>query len=171
MKHIYLVGFMGAGKSTVGEMISTQLDLPFVDLDDRIERMDKHTVAEIFAERGEDSFRILETGALAALAAEPPSVVACGGGIVIRDANRAMLKQTGRVIYLKVSTAEALARVGDSDTRPLLSGASGATAVALLTAREVLYEAVSDAAVDTSGRHVEQVASDVLAIVEREGWQ
>lgn len=169
MRHLYLIGFMGAGKSTVGRVISEQLALPFVDLDRRIETMDGHTVSEIFRERGENTFRLLESEALAAVADEPPSVVACGGGIVMREENRATLKRTGQVIYLKVPAEEALARIAGADTRPLLSGASGATAATgLLAAREALYEGVSDAAVDTSGRSASEVAADVLALVSRE---
>ncbi len=82
MSHVFLIGFMGAGKSTVGPRLATRLDLPFIDLDDRIEAEQGKSIADIFDADGESHFRALEREALEALAAEPDSVVACGGGIV-----------------------------------------------------------------------------------------
>jgi shikimate kinase len=159
MKHVFLVGFMGAGKSTVGRVVAEKIGRPFVDLDARIEEASGRPVAKVFETQGEPVFRALETEALAALAEEPPSVVACGGGVVVRDANRAMLKSLGYVIFLRVSAGETLARVGDDGTRPLLSGAGGLlAATALLEARESLYTAVADATIDTAGRSAEEVA-------------
>ena len=170
MKHVFLVGFMGAGKSTVGHLVAEQLGRPFVDLDARIEQASGRPVTELFETDGEEAFRALETEALDALAGATPSVVACGGGVVVRNANRATLKRLGYVIFLRVSAGETLARVGDDETRPLLSGAGGLlAATALLEAREALYTAVADATVDTVGRNAEEVALRVQAkIMEAE---
>lgn len=169
MSHVYLIGFMGSGKSSVGRRLARRLGMPFVDLDQRIEQ-DAHTsISQIFTSGGEELFRSLETQALDALAEKPPSVVACGGGVVVTDHNRIELKRTGTVVYLKVNAAEALARIADKSTRPLLAGGGGATAAtALLDARTALYEAVSDIAVDTVGLNVDEVVDRVAHELDAE---
>ena len=96
--------------------------------------------------------------ALLAVAASA-ALVACGGGVVVRPENRAELKRLGTVVYLEVSAGEAVARVGDASSRPLLAGASGVlAATSLLQAREGLYRAVADITVSTSGRTPAEVA-------------
>jgi len=161
--HIFLVGFMGAGKSSVARLVAERAGLPCIDLDRDIEREQGAPITRIFEDRGEQAFRDLESAALLGLGARPPSVVACGGGIVLRPENRAALKRMGRVVYLEVTAAEALARVGDTSTRPLLSGPSGAlAATSLLAAREALYLAVADVVVETVGRTPSEVAALVL---------
>lgn len=161
--HLFLVGFMGAGKSSVGRQVAERLGVPFVDLDERIAAERGATIREIFETGGEKSFREVERDALIALQSEPPSVVACGGGVVVRDENRGALKRLGTVVHLKVDAAEALARIGDTSTRPLLSGRGGAmAATSLLVARESLYAAVADVVVDTTGRGIDEVAAAVL---------
>lgn len=163
-EHIFLVGFMGAGKSTTARLIAESLAMPWIDLDGLIEDRAGSTVSNLFTESGEEGFRALEADALAGLEGLPPTVVACGGGVVSRPENRAALKRMGTVIHLEVTAAEAVARVGDAATRPLLSGASGTlAATALLQAREALYRSVADVEVDTVGRTPEQVAEAVVS--------
>ena len=167
MSHIVLIGFMGAGKSTVGRLVARQLDRPFLDVDALVERSDGRSVHSIFAEDGEQRFRELEAVALEALLTTPPSVVACGGGVVLSDSNRAILKRLGTVVYLRVTAAETLARLSGDTTRPLLAGAGGAIAATeLLGAREALYGAVADLVVDTVDRTPEEVALEVVRLVE-----
>lgn len=168
--HLFLVGFMGAGKSSVARLVAERLDRPFVDLDAEIERDAETTIPVIFAERGEDAFRDMETAHLAALEEAPASVIACGGGIVVRPENRVLLGRLGTVVYLKVNAAEALARIGDAATRPLLAGAGGPlVATALLQAREALYRSVADTSVETVGRTPDEVADAVISALGPEG--
>jgi shikimate kinase len=166
--HVFLVGFMGAGKSTVARRVSGLLDRPLVDIDERIEAEQDTTISEIFAAHGEERFRELESAALASLEDAEPAVVACGGGVVIDPGNRALLGRLGHVIYLEVSAEEAIARVGNGHSRPLLSGPGGAlAATSLLEARAALYRSVADGVVDTVGLSTEQVADQVIAEVAR----
>jgi len=168
MSHIFIVGFMGAGKSTVGRLVAARLGLPFVDLDELVERTEGRSVAQIWSASGEGVFRAAESAALVSLAPAEPTVVACGGGVVLADANRALLSSLGHVVCLTVSAEEALARVGGGDTRPLLAGGGAVVAQRLLEARESLYRVVADAVVPTTGRAPDDVAADVVAAAD--GW-
>jgi shikimate kinase len=159
--HILLIGFMGAGKSTVGRLLADDMGRSFVDLDASIAAAAGKSVARIFQEDGEEAFRAAEHDALMALAPLPSAVVACGGGVVLREDNRLLLRRAGTVVYLQVSAEEALARIGDVSGRPLLAGGGAALAPALLASREALYEACADVMVPTGGRAPSQVAADV----------
>ncbi|PKQ29359.1 MAG: shikimate kinase, partial [Actinobacteria bacterium HGW-Actinobacteria-10] len=92
MNHVLLIGFMGAGKSTVGRLLAQRLSLPFIDLDERIEEASTSSVQALFAQ-GEDAFRAVESSVLRSLAAEPDAVIACGGGVITRDSNIATLHE------------------------------------------------------------------------------
>ena len=167
MRPVFLIGFMGAGKSTVGAMVATRLGRPFVDLDGEIERETGRTATELFAAEGEEGFRAAERAALEAVAHHPGLVVACGGGVVTDEGSRAILRESGTVVYLQVSSDEALARVGSELAgRPLLRGGDPAAAAALLRLRERLYETAADIVVDTLHRTPGQVADEVVSLVE-----
>jgi shikimate kinase len=168
--HIFLVGFMGSGKSTVGCLLAREFGMPLIDLDAVVERTAGRTVAELFAEEGEPRFRQLEHDALASLSEAPPSIVACGGGAVLLPENRGLMQSLGHVVYLEVSAGEALARIGDVAGRPLLASGGPGAAETLLSAREVLYRATSDVAADTGGKPVEQVATEVAAALRTAGY-
>ncbi len=158
LRHLLLVGFMGAGKSCVGRRVAELLGRPFVDLDEAIATAAGRSIPEIFDAEGEAHFRELEREALEALATAPPSVVATGGGVVGSLENRQTLNLLGHVIYLQVSIEEALERVGDIIGRPLLANGPEAAA-RLLDGREELYRAVADAEIDTVGETVEDIAA------------
>ncbi|MGH2658553.1 MAG: shikimate kinase, partial [Actinomycetota bacterium] len=100
---VYLVGMPGSGKSTVGPELARRLGVSFVELDSEIERAAGKSVSEIFAEDGEARFRELEASALTVVGARDPSVVSCGGGVVLEPANRVTLRATGDVVFLSVS--------------------------------------------------------------------
>jgi len=166
--HLFLVGFMGAGKSTVGRLVADQLGRPLIDLDSVVEANAGMPVSAIFSEHGEEAFRDLETEALRGLREEPPSVIACGGGVVLRPENRAILRELGRVVYLEVTAGEAVARVGDATSRPLLAGPGGAlAATSLLSARDSLYRSVADWTIDTMAFGPSEVAERVVGEVRR----
>lgn len=164
---LYLIGFMGAGKSTVGRILSRLLDRPFCDLDKEIEITDGRGIDEIFGTVGEDGFRNLEYAALDRVCGHPDAIVACGGGIVTDERSVDLLTTTGDVVCLAVTADEALARIaGELHGRPLLSGPDPAGAAQLLGLRELLYERVADFTVDTVGKSADTVAERIIEWLE-----
>ena len=163
---LYLVGFMGAGKSTVGRLVAERLARPFVDLDEEIERCEGRSVAEIFAADSESGFRAAEARALEEVAAGPSAVVATGGGVVLDERNRTLMRRTGTVVYLRVSAATAVARCGEASGRPLLdAGEPLSRAEELLDGRRSVYEEAADHAFDTESSTPEEIADRVAAAV------
>jgi shikimate kinase len=162
---VYLVGMPGSGKSTVGGELAGRLGVPFVDLDTEIEREQGRTVTEIFAERGEAGFRALEAQALLKVSTHDPSVVACGGGVVLEPANRITLRNTGTCVFLDVPLQELKGRVPPAEDRPLIR--TEGDLERLLEAREPLYREFAAHVVDASGP-----AGEVAdAIVEELRWR
>jgi shikimate kinase len=160
---IFLIGFMGSGKTTVGGVLADRLGWSFADLDDLIVRSAGLTVAEIFAREGEEGFRRRETAAVRAAAAGRRSVVATGGGAACREENLALMLSSGRVVALTVSAAEAVRRTGSRSGRPLLDGSADplAAATTLLSARQPFY-ARAHLSVETDRRTPDEAASAIL---------
>ncbi|MES3036107.1 MAG: shikimate kinase [Gemmatimonadota bacterium] len=148
--HLILVGLPGAGKSTHGRRAAKQMQRPFIDLDRRIAEMAGRSVAAIFAEDGEEAFRAYERDATAALALEPASIVAPGGGWVMNPENVALVKPASTIVWLQVSPFVAVRRMGARiRLRPLLrTGNPVQTLEELLRRRQPRY-ATADAAIDT----------------------
>lgn len=119
IKHVYLVGFMASGKSTVGPLLAARLNRPFQDLDDLIEKEQQMTIAEIFALKGEAYFRRVESHLLAQTAQLAPSVIGLGGGTFSSEANRALIAEHGISVWLRVSLELARRRCSGISTRPL----------------------------------------------------
>ena len=121
VERIYLVGFMGAGKSTVGRELSMRLQWSFIDLDSEIEKSEKLAVREIFAKFGEPRFRELEREHLARVSKTPKAVIALGGGAYVNETNRALVDTTGVAVWLNASLESVKERVRPDGTRPLLA--------------------------------------------------
>ena len=121
MKRVYLVGFMGSGKSTVGRLVADRLGWEFVDLDETIEADVGRSVQEIFSESGERRFREIESDALRRVQEGSPCVVACGGGTYVDSKNRDFIDQSGIAVYLEASLEIIMERVDVDGTRPLFS--------------------------------------------------
>lgn len=121
-KKVYLIGFMGAGKSTIAPILADNLGLEWVDTDDLIEEKEGLSIPEIFEYYGEDRFRELEREVIEEVSRSGPKVVAVGGGAPMDEENWKRMKSTGKVVYLEIGPEEALGRVGSDGNRPLLSG-------------------------------------------------
>jgi shikimate kinase len=155
---IVLVGFMGAGKTTVGRLLAGRLGLEFADSDLVIEQRYGRSVRQIFAEDGEAVFRVCEQQVIAELMGGPDAVVAVGGGAVEHQGSRRLLR-AATVVYLRISYAEALARVGGDPARPLLRRPDVED---VYRRRLPVYESVAALTVSAEGRAAEAVCRDVL---------
>lgn len=167
---MFLVGFMASGKSTVGRIVASRLGWEFRDLDTLVTLQAGRTVAEIFSVEGEEGFRRREAEAVRAAVALRRAVIATGGGAACREENLVAMLGAGHVVALVVTPDEVLRRVGTGANRtgrPLLGDAADprAAAVDLLRAREPFY-ARAHARVSTVGRTPEEVAADVLRVIE-----
>jgi len=148
--HLILIGLPGAGKSTHGRRAARQMQRPFIDLDKRVTQLAGRSVAEIFRDDGEAAFRAWERTATAALALEPASIIAPGGGWMLDPANVALVKPSSTILWLQVSPYVAVQRMGARiRSRPLLSsGDPVSTLTDLLCQREARY-ALADAVLNT----------------------
>jgi shikimate kinase len=170
---LFLVGYRGTGKTTVGRLVAAKLGWAFVDADDRLEAAAGKTVAEVFASEGEVGFRGREAVILAELAALENTVVATGGGAVLRPANRTHLA-TGFVVLLTASPSVIGKRTAGDPTnaarRPNLTEGGGLEEVmTVLAAREPLYRSVADLVVPTDERSPDDVAADILTALGEKG--
>lgn len=150
MSSIYLVGFMGCGKSTVGPLVAERLGLPFIDVDELIEQNRQRTIAEIFAAEGEAGFRAVERTVVSAVAGGPAAVVATGGGFFAVDENRRLIAEKGGLtVFLHPPWTVLAARIGaDHGGRPLWNSLEGARD--LYRARLEAYR-LADITVDVTG--------------------
>ena len=163
MKDLFIIGFMGAGKTSVSARLGQLLEWQIVEMDQRIAEQEGRTIPEIFAERGEAYFRACETALLESFARGGPRVVSCGGGVPLREENTAAMRRCGRVILLTARPEVILDRVRDSDDRPLLQGCKTVPGIAaLMEQRRPRYEAAADLTVDTSDLSIEEVCREIL---------
>ena len=162
---IVLVGMMGAGKTSVGRVLASRLEVPFIDLDEEVERRTGRRVAEIFGAEGEGAFRALESRVLADVLgdAQAPVVLSTGGGVVTTAHNRQLLADPRfDVVLLEASIDELSTRLPSDDARPLLRGDRREVLLSLWQEREVDYRTVAKVVVSTSGLSIDQVAQTVL---------
>ncbi|MFF3206935.1 shikimate kinase [Streptomyces sp. NPDC002962] len=165
---VVLVGPMGVGKSTVGQLLAERLGVAYRDTDDDIVAEAGRSIAEIFVDEGEESFRAIEKRAVRRALAEHGGVLALGGGSILDADTRALLAGQ-RVVYLAMDVEEAVKRTGLNAARPLLAVNPRKQWRELMEARRSLYEGVATAVVTTDGRtpeEVSQVALDALELKE-----
>lgn len=164
---IVIVGFMGAGKTTVGRLLAAKLGVPFTDSDEVIEARAGKPIPEIFAADGESAFRQLEHDVIADLVERDADLVlALGGGAAMHAGTRACLRGRGApVVYLKVSYAEAMSRVGGDQGRPMLARPDLA---GLYAARDPLYAQAATFTVDADGTAPDDLALAILAFLDKD---
>ncbi|MDO4262282.1 MAG: shikimate kinase [Eubacteriales bacterium] len=166
MENVILIGFMGAGKTTVGKLLAKELQMSFLDTDERIEVEQGRSIPEIFATDGEQCFRDLETELLKKMQEDTKnSVISVGGGLPVREENRELLRKLGTVIYLSASKETILSRVKNDGTRPMLNSDDlEARVEKLMHDRERLYKAAAHLDIRTDERSVARV----LQIIRQE---
>ena len=158
-RRVVLVGFMGAGKSTVGPLVARALGWDFLDMDDRIEERAGRSIAEVFRDQGEPAFRALELEVAKEAASRPRLVIAAGGGAFAQPATREILERSAVTVWLRCDAATLEARVPADGLRPL--AANRAIMRSLLTEREPSYQ-LADVVVEASEGTAESVARRVV---------
>ena len=167
-ERVYLIGYRGAGKSTVGPKLAQALGWNFADTDDEIISATGRTIAQLFTGPGEAAFRDYETAAMQKLSNTPKVVIATGGGIVLREENRVRLAASGYPIWLRAPAATLFGRIqadgGTTHRRPhLIAGGSQQEVETLLRVREPLYAAVARLTIETDKQSPDEVVSRILA--------
>lgn len=161
-ERVFLIGYRCTGKSSAAQILATRLGWNWLDADDVLERHWGRSIAQIFAEDGEAAFRDKEEAILAELCRMRDYVIATGGGVILRESNRARLKQAGTVVWLTADADTIWCRLqADATTalrRPALTVGGKAEIVELLRRRTPLYAECADLAIDTARRNVAQVA-------------
>lgn len=167
---IFLIGLMGAGKTTVGRALAQRVGLQFVDSDHEIERREGCTVAALFARDGEPGFRDIEQGVIDELTRREGVVLATGGGVVLREPNRRALHDRGTVVYLRASPEELAARTRHDRSRPLLQTADPRARMReLFRQRDPLYRETAHFVIDTGRPSAAMLAQLVLTQLELAG--
>jgi shikimate kinase len=164
---VALVGYRGTGKTTVARELAARLGWDWVDADEVVEHRAGKSIADIFAESGQDAFRDMEAIVVTELCSRPRVVVALGGGAVMRPANRQALRECGHVVWLKASPRTIEERLaGDSTTaarRPNLTSAGGRQEIErLLSERTPIYRACATLEVDTEGKAPADIAEEIV---------
>ncbi len=167
-RSIVLIGFMGAGKSTLGRTLARMTGMPLIDLDSLIAEQQGRSIPDIFAAEGESAFRRYETAALSSLQTDSPLILATGGGIVGHPENWQLMRRLGAVIYLRAQWETLRARLSASTGRPLAAPDRCEDDIKSLWQQRVpLYEQ-ADLIVDTDEKGVDEVAQEVLSgVLER----
>jgi shikimate kinase len=169
-EHIYLTGFRGTGKTSVGTLLAKSLGRTVIDLDGVVTANAGKSIRDIFQDGGEVAFRDLESSALESVSQTGNAVVSLGGGAILRDANRALIRSTGICFWLECD-AETIARRLQQDKvsmeqRPALTTLDELQEIReLLQARHALYQEASDYRVVTAGMTIEQVAEQIIELL------
>ena len=168
-RNILLVGFMGTGKSSLAQILSRKTGALLVDSDSTIEKQTGMPISTLFAERGEEAFRDAETELLRTQLEKSGYIISTGGGMVIREENRQLLREIGLVVWLRASEEVIFSRVSRNSRRPLLQTADPrGTLHALLETREPWYREVADLEIDTGKLSRETGAR---AVLQAAGWE
>jgi shikimate dehydrogenase len=159
--NIALIGFMGTGKTAVSEAIGTKAEMTVIDVDKRIEEKAGISIAEIFEMSGQEAFRRMEIDEIDGLRSLSNTVVSCGGGAVTKRPNVRVLRNNCLTVWLWAGVETSLARIGRTESRPLLHGQSLEQAAALLAERRFLYASACDLVINTEGKSPEEIAARI----------
>lgn len=161
--NIVLIGFMGVGKSTVSDYLSSMFAMQIVEMDQVIAEREAMSIKDIFAAYGEGYFRNLETELLIELQSRKNTVISCGGGAVLREGNVAEMKKNGKVVLLTASPGTVYDRIKDSDDRPVLKNRKNVKDISeLMEQRRKKYEAAADIVISTDNKTVPAICEELV---------
>ena len=166
--NIVMIGFMGAGKSTVAEYLSTMFAMEVVEMDQEIVKEEGMSIPDIFATYGEEYFRNLETDLLIEMQDKKNVVISCGGGVAMRERNVEEMKKNGKVVLLTASPETIYERVKDNNDRPVLQGRKNVAGISeLMEQRREKYEAAADIVVNTDDKDVLTICEELVQKLTR----
>jgi shikimate kinase len=165
-KNIYLIGFMGTGKSTVGKLIAERLGMEFIDTDAMVEAKAGMTISQIFEEFEEEAFRKLETEVLQVVTERQNLVVSTGGGIVVTKGNMELMKKEGKLITLMASPEQIFERIKDDKGRPLLDVESPLDEIKKLIYERAPFYINVDHIIETSELTPEEAADEIIKLTQ-----
>ncbi len=166
MNNIYLIGFMGSGKSAVCSRLHELTGMEVVEMDAILADNEKMTINDIFATKGEEYFRDKETELLTQLSDESRKAVSCGGGAILRPQNVSLMKETGKIILLSAKPETIYDRLKDSDDRPLLHGNMNVPFIAeMIEKRRPRYESAADYTVTVDNKSLDDICREILSLI------
>lgn len=167
--NVFLIGFMGVGKSTMARMLAEELHMNLIEMDETIEAEQGMTIQEIFEKQGENGFRDIESAFVERISQGQNMVVSCGGGAVLRKQNVENMKKSGKIIFLTATPETIFERVRYSTNRPLLNGNMNVEYIAqLMERRKSIYESAADVIIITDGKSEAEMLQDLLVVVQNE---
>ncbi len=162
MANIFLIGFMGTGKTTIANGLNSKYGMKIIDMDAQIEKDENMTIPDIFASKGETFFRDLETNLIKNIQIMDNVVISCGGGAVLREENVQEMKKSGKIILLEATPETILERVKNSHNRPLLEGNKNVGYIReLMGKREEKYKVAADFIVCVDDRAVDDIVEEI----------
>lgn len=166
-KNIVLIGFMGCGKTSVGKRLSMKLKREFIDTDDFIEKREGMSISEIFAQKGEEYFRNLETELCKRFETPKSKIIATGGGIIKNPKNVECLKKGGTIVYLKSTPKQIALNLRYDNSRPLLQCENKEKKIAeLMEERNPLYKSCADVTIDVSNIDIDATLDKIFYILK-----
>ena len=161
--NIFLIGFMGCGKSTVAKELHRNYGMRLIEMDEALARQEGMSIADIFREKGEPYFRKIETELLENMQKISGTVVSCGGGAAMRQENVDCMRRSGKIVLLTAEPETILQRVKNSDSRPLLRGRKNEAAIReLIEERRPAYEKAADVVIRTDGKEIDTICRELL---------
>ena len=161
--NIYLVGFMGSGKTTVSKELAKSLNWELIDTDNYIEEKYGRAIKDIFATEGEEAFRDMETEVLEEMSLTENKIISCGGGIVLRKQNVDLMRLGGKIVLLNATPETIYERVKHGTNRPILNGNMNVGYIAeLMSRRSAAYEYAADVVVDTDDKEVGEIVGEIV---------
>ena len=165
-KNIFIIGSMGSGKTSIGKILAKKNNLSFLDTDHEIIRSCGYSIPDIFEEFGEEHFRNLETEQLRKMNALENHVISTGGGIILKNDNRKLMKELGIIIFLDINISSQVDRVKNRKNRPLLNDKNlKDNLLSLKKTRDPIYKKISNYIIDVSGKERDQIINEIQKII------